>query len=108
VFIVVCNNTNVSKLVFDYIGGWAKPLDDGSTLAVPGQLDIFSNVEDGRWRSRPNTILIDSEQLESGEAMSDDSRRSPQSRSRNSSRTCGGAFRVATPPPSPMRTCCAK
>ena len=24
VFIVVCNNTNVSKLVFDYISGWEK------------------------------------------------------------------------------------
>ena len=28
VFIVVCNNTNVSKLVFDYIAGWEKPLGD--------------------------------------------------------------------------------
>jgi type III restriction enzyme len=26
VFIVVCNNTNVSKMVFDYIAGWEKPL----------------------------------------------------------------------------------
>ena len=26
VFIVVCNNTNVSKLVFDYMAGWEKPL----------------------------------------------------------------------------------
>ena len=26
VFIVVCNNTNVSKLVFDYIAGWEKPV----------------------------------------------------------------------------------
>jgi hypothetical protein len=24
VFIVVCNNTNVSKLVFDYVAGWEK------------------------------------------------------------------------------------
>ncbi|MGC2424190.1 MAG: DEAD/DEAH box helicase family protein [Nitrospirota bacterium] len=72
VFIVVCNNTNVSKLVFDFVSGWNKTLPDGSTVAVPGQLPIFSNVEDGRWSARPNTILIDSEQLESGEAMSAD------------------------------------
>jgi len=72
VFIVVCNNTNVSKLVFDYLSGWEKPLADGSTVPVPGALAIFSNVEDGRWRVRPNAILIDSEQLESGEAMSAD------------------------------------
>ncbi len=72
VFIVVCNNTNVSKLVFDYIGGWEKPLEDGRTVLVPGQLALFSNVEDGHWRTRPNTILIDSEQLENSEAMSEE------------------------------------
>jgi type III restriction enzyme len=70
VFIVVCNNTNVSKLVYDYVAGWEKPLPDGSTVKVPGELPIFSNVADGEWLSRPNTVLIDSEQLESGEAMS--------------------------------------
>jgi type III restriction enzyme len=72
VFIVVCNNTNVSKLVFDYISGWEKPLPGSTTTLVPGELAIFSNVKDGQWVVRPNTILIDSEQLESGEAMSDD------------------------------------
>jgi len=70
VFIVVCNNTNVSKLVFDYIAGWEKPLAEDSTVVVPGQLSIFSNEENGGWADRPNTVLIDSEQLESGEAMS--------------------------------------
>jgi type III restriction enzyme len=70
VFIVVCNNTNVSKLVFDYITGWEKQIGE-STVVQAGALDIFRN-DDGRgdWLSRPNTILVDSEQLESGEAMS--------------------------------------
>ncbi len=72
VFIVVCNNTNVSKMVFDYVAGWEKTLPDGKVVLVPGQLPIFSNVEDSIWTSRPNTILVDSSQLESGEAMSDD------------------------------------
>jgi len=72
VFIVVCNNTSVSKLVFDYVSGWEKELKDGATVAVPGKLDLFSNVQDGRFIDRPNTILVDSEQLESGEAMSAD------------------------------------
>jgi type III restriction enzyme len=75
VFIVVCNNTNVSKLVFDYISGWEKTLADGSAVLVPGKLGLFSNVEDSRWLPRPNTILVDSEQLESGEAMSDEFRK---------------------------------
>ncbi len=70
VFIVVCNNTNVSKLVFDYIAGWEKALPDRRSVLVPGQLPIFSNEENGRWSTRPSTILVDSEQLESGEGMS--------------------------------------
>jgi type III restriction enzyme len=75
VFIVVCNNTNVSKMVFDYIGGWEKTLRDETVAAVPGKLELFSNVERGpdgqnRFIDRPNTILVDSQQLESGEAMS--------------------------------------
>lgn len=70
VMIVVCNNTNVSKLVYDYIAGWEKQLDEGRSVVVPGKLDIFSNEQDGRWTVRPNTILIDSQQLESGEGMS--------------------------------------
>jgi type III restriction enzyme len=75
VFIVVCNNTNVSKLVFDFVAGWPKSLEDGSAIAVPGRLSLFSNVVDGKWSARPNTILVDSSQLESGEAMSDDFRK---------------------------------
>jgi len=75
VFIVVCNNTNVSKLVFDYIAGWEKTLPDGSTVLVPGRLPLFSNVAGGHWSARPNTILVDSEQLESGEVMSDEFKR---------------------------------
>jgi len=72
VFIVVCNNTNVSKLVFDWIGGWEKTIRKDKTVLVPGNLAIFSNVENAKWSARPNTILIDSSQLESGEAMSNE------------------------------------
>jgi type III restriction enzyme len=72
VFIVVCNNTNVSKWVFDFIGGWEKQIGE-RTLAQAGQLTIFRNDDgNGAWLHRPNTILVDSQQLESGEAMSDD------------------------------------
>jgi type III restriction enzyme len=70
VMIIVCNNTNVSKLVYDYIAGWEKRLDEDNSVVVPGKLDIFNNEENGGWTARPNTILIDSTQLESGEGMS--------------------------------------
>lgn len=72
VFIVVCNNTRVSKLVYDYISGRERTVGDGQTVLVPGELPLFSNVKDGQWLPRPVSILIDSVQLESGEAMSDD------------------------------------
>ncbi|MGA2035492.1 MAG: DEAD/DEAH box helicase family protein [Thermoguttaceae bacterium] len=70
VFIVVCQNTSISKLVFDYVAGWEKPIGDRMVVQA-GALDIFRNDDGhGGWLHRPNTILVDSEQLESGEAMS--------------------------------------
>ena len=72
VFIVVCNNTNVSKLVFDFIAGWEKQIGE-ETIVQAGQLPIFRNDDgQGAWLQRPNTVLVDSTQLESGESMSDD------------------------------------
>jgi len=73
VFIVVCSNTNVSKLVFDWIAGWEQTFgagDAAKTVVAPGNLKLFSNVELGQWTDRPDTILIDSAQLESGEQLS--------------------------------------
>jgi type III restriction enzyme len=73
VFIIVCNNTNVSKLVFDWVAGWEQVIGDGDeakTVIAPGSLKLFSNIEHGQWTDRPNTILIDSAQLESGEQLS--------------------------------------
>lgn len=71
VFIVVCPNTSVSKLVFDWIAGEA--IDDGTAIVhKPGNLSLLSNVVDGKPLARPRTILIDSAQLESGEGMKAD------------------------------------
>jgi type III restriction enzyme len=79
VFIVVCNNTSTSKLVYDWISGYEKTEGEGEsrqTRTIPGKLPLFSNVDEhGRWRSRFRTFLIDSSQLESGEALSDDFRK---------------------------------
>lgn len=69
-FIVVCNNTATSKLVFDYISGFVRENDDGSSNVVNGRLELFRNFdENDNPLPRPNTLLIDSEQLESGEAL---------------------------------------
>ena len=69
VFIVVCSNTSVSKLVYDWIAGYERRLPDGSAVAATGRLPLLSNAADGRWRDRPVTLLIDSMQLDRGDAL---------------------------------------
>ena len=67
-FIFVCQNTAISKLVYDFVSGYEKP--NGSFQ--PAHCRLFSNYDDyGHLHARPNTILVDSVQLESGEGLSD-------------------------------------
>ncbi len=76
VFIAVCNNTATSKLIYDYVSGFEREDDDGNLRTEHlGHFDLFSNYhEDGSRRALPRTLLIDSEQLESGDALSKDFR----------------------------------
>ena len=69
-FIVVCNNTATSKLVYDYIAGFQQEHDDGTSQFHNGRLELFRNYDrQGVRLARPRTLLIDSEQLESGDAL---------------------------------------
>jgi type III restriction enzyme len=69
-FIVVCNNTSTSKLVYDYISGFQRVSKDGTSQLEFGRLPLFRNHDEhGNPLARPYTLLIDSEQLESGEAL---------------------------------------
>ncbi len=73
-FIVVCQNTAISKLVYDYISGFRRTNDDGTTTTLEnGRLALFRNFDEttGDPLPRPNTLLIDSEQLEAGDALDD-------------------------------------
>jgi type III restriction enzyme len=74
-FIVVCNNTSTSKLVYEYISGFHRENEDGSTTLENGRLALFRNFDEhGNPIARPRTLLIDSEQLESGDALDDNFR----------------------------------
>ncbi len=67
-FIIVCNNTATSKLVYDFVSGYTRETADGSETFHNGRFELFRNYsEHGEPLDRPNTLLIDSEQLESGE-----------------------------------------
>ena len=71
-FIVVCNNTATSKLVYDYIAGFEYEPDESGITPPPfeGKFELFRNYnEHGERLARPRTLLIDSEQLESGEGL---------------------------------------
>ncbi len=75
-FIIVCQNTSISKLIYDYISGFHRLNEDGSTAFENGRLALFQNFrEDGEQLARPRTLLIDSEQLESGEGLDENFRK---------------------------------
>ena len=75
-FIIVCQNTAISKLVYDFISGFQRKNEDGSTTLENGRLALFRNFDEitGNPLPRPNTLLIDSEQLEAGDALDDNFR----------------------------------
>lgn len=69
-FIVVCNNTAASKLVYDYISGFDRKDGEGEIQHCKARLKLFSNYDNyGQQLPRPRTLLIDSQQLESGDAL---------------------------------------
>lgn len=72
VFIVVCNNTATSKLVYEWISGFERKDEDGEMrFRHAGHLSLFRNYDEttGNRLTRFNTVLLDSEALESGEAV---------------------------------------
>lgn len=73
VFIVVCQNTAISRLVFEWISGFERDAeeDQGERLAAHhGHLELFRNYDEhGNRYARPRTLLIDSRQIEAGDAL---------------------------------------
>src|SRR6202000_2632734 len=64
-------------LVFDWIAGFdlVTRVDDDNEVRVPagGKLKLFSNVSDDlTWMDRPRSLIVDSQQLESGGQLSEE------------------------------------
>ncbi|MBI4529388.1 MAG: DEAD/DEAH box helicase family protein, partial [Deltaproteobacteria bacterium] len=75
-FIIVCQNTAISKLVYDYVSGFYRKHENGTSTFHNGVLPLFRNFDEitGNPLPRPNTLLIDSEQLEAGDALDENFR----------------------------------
>lgn len=69
VMIVVCNNMKVSQLVYEWIAGHEAPTASGRASIEKGNLEIFRNEDGFAMLEKPNTLLVDSARLESGESV---------------------------------------
>jgi len=68
----VCQNTAISKLVYDFVSGFYRGREDGTSTPVSGgsRSSHFDEVT-GNPLARLHTLLIDSRSSESGEALDD-------------------------------------
>ncbi|MFH1353769.1 MAG: DEAD/DEAH box helicase family protein [bacterium] len=71
VMIIVCNNTTVSELVHRWIAGYERETASGKIKIEKGNLEIFRNEDGIRFFDKPNTLIIDSRQIESGGKVDD-------------------------------------
>lgn len=72
VMIIVCNNTTVSELIYRWIAGFEKETASGNIAVEKGNLEIFRNEDGVQFYDKPNTLIIDSAQIESGEKIDDE------------------------------------
>lgn len=74
VFILVCNNTSVSKEVYKYIAGYEYLDENEELVTVSGAKELFSNYDPVTKRplKRPPTLLIDSDALENSDQINED------------------------------------
>lgn len=74
-FVGVCNDTSTSKLVYDFISGFEREDEDGPGKPENIRLELFRNFDEhDQPYARPQTLRIDSKQLEADELRDDKSR----------------------------------
>ena len=72
VFIIVCNNTSVSKEMYKHIAGYDYQLNEQKVIVL-GKYDLFSNYDQyNRLKPKSPTLIIDSDALENSNQINDD------------------------------------
>jgi type III restriction enzyme len=75
VFIIVCNNTSVSKEVYKFIAGYEEQDAEGNVIrVVDGHYPLFSNYDPDtkKPKRRSPTLLIDSDALENSDHINEE------------------------------------
>jgi len=74
VFILVYNNTSVSKEVYKYIAGYEYEDESGQLITQSGAKELFSNYDLATKKAlkRPPTLLIDSDALENSNQVNEE------------------------------------
>ena len=110
-FIVVCNNTSTSKLVYDYISGFHRENDDGSTTLENGRLELFRNFDEhGNPLARPQ-YLADRQRatrIRRGAGRQLPRRWLPTRSTASAARSSSAPATASRLKTSPTRTCCAR
>ena len=77
VFILVCNNTSVSKEVYKYIAGYEYLDENDNLVTIAGAKDLFSNYDPVTRKplKRPPTLLIDSDALDNSDQINNEFKR---------------------------------
>ena len=50
-FIIVCQNTSISKLVYDYVSGFHRKNADGTETPIYGRFELFRNFDEGSFNT---------------------------------------------------------
>ncbi len=110
-FIVVCNNTSTSKLVYDYISGFQRENEDGSTTLENGRLALFRNFDEhGNPLARPRHAADRQRaaRIRRGAGRQLPRAWPPTRSSGSAARSSSAPATCARPRTSPTRTCCAR
>ena len=110
-FIIVCQNTAISKLVYDFISGFHRKNEDGTTTLENGRLALFRNFDETTAiRSRART-RCSSTASSSKRAMRSTTTSAAWPPTRSSASAAKSSSAPATRAPaktSPIRNCSAK